>query len=375
MSAYELINLLDFRDEKTYNLDDYYVYVDSIDKIKSMSSDDLVKLSNDVLKYFSFVFDSFEGFFSYVLHLYKNKGKEVAKECIYERFSDDSIESDMNISNRNKLYEETSLKLKNIFSNIILEWDNGRDGMHYFEELDLVLKSLHSFKDSIVKVLNNKDFLVNFLECVLDKIKNDVKEEKAMNFDKDLNKLVSLINKAFEIDSNVDVRGVLLNKLTLGSEFSRMGCYNNGLVLLVNKYANKGKSDIVFSNCTNNDLEVLKELLYDYINNAPNFDEIVTYFRYYVSSYLNYYFDYDNNSKNCNVYIANLSSLFEAIDCYSLIFELFMGDIKINYSFSNRSFTNKFRKGIERLESYNYNKQEINDILFNYQEINAKGKK
>jgi len=199
-------------------------------------------------------------------------------------------------------------------------------------------------------------------------LKNNIEDKKILNFDYDINSFVSIVGNIINMNfDNYLLKRNVLDTLRCNNTIQEVGVYKNILVNVIDKSNSAGLEVIEINEDAERFYLLLKSQLYDYLSQSINDRKGLEYYKKYLSINISNYLEYDNNKEICNINVSKISELFRIIRCYNIIYNLcYFTTMKIELNRIDIDFVLKIEEIIKRFDTYNYSKEELNNIYLLY---------
>lgn len=365
----DIIQMLNMNINNKLGFEDYSKLKQMIEYIDKVDEETFKKMKRDIKDYYDFTLESFNFFGDYVQEGYIEYGYDFAKNCILERFSDDSFKYDMLEAKQSLLYEDTFKKIKGIFDDILNAWGKNKNVEEKFQKIDSVLKEIENLKNSILFKFRTKEVLKGYLYEKLKQVKIDVHNNELKIFGDNIDNLVGLIENG-AINLEVDIKQQLFDKIYCNNKIFNMGVYRNRLSKIVTKsYA---LAEYIEINADFDEYYSLVQLLYNYVKNAVNYKDIFNYYKNYIDKNLNDLIGYNKNNNTCVINVSAIKDFFDIIDCVNLIFFICDGNIKLNYMVFDKKYVDNLNELIEKINKHKCTKEELEMMIKGYETCKIK---
>ena len=348
---------------------DFKIYFDLLIETEDFFSLDINTRKNlytFIDEYYNNIIDSFDGI-DKMIKMYVSCGNITkAKKFVYDRFSDKSLEYDLQDCDNRDLYKYIFFKLKRVYMLLVDNYQDINIQKDCYSKISYILNSLQNMRKNSLYGINvrNKNDIVRQIELSLTKIKSSFDKETIIileNIESLLYNIVSL-----QVNPNIKLtRESVLNKLATNGNLRPFGFLNSRVVNLVNSCCENNYKTYVYNV---NAIEVYKNLYDDifyFILNNINSLVGKEYFKKLIIDNLSNFIFYDQKNNITSVNIVNLKKLFDFVSRVMLIEELSIFS-DIDFEKLNKFDMKVFCTIIDKLEKTDNNQVQLNNMASIY---------
>lgn len=353
--------------DKYNNLKEYFALLIEIEEFFSLDDAKKECLQSYIDNYYTSIIDLFDGLDKMVKEYISCGNISGAKKIIYDRFSDESLEYDLQTCSDKNLYREVFLKLKQVYMVLINNYQDNNIQKECYNKISYILNSLQNQRKNALYGMNikNKNDVIKNIELSLIRIKSSF-DENTLNM---LENIELLVQKVISLQTSPNIkstRAAVLNKIATGKEFKPFGILNNRIVVLINSCSENNYKTYVYNK---NAMDIYKSIygdilsfVYDNINSLEGKE----YFKKLIVNNLSNFILYDSQNDVTSVNIVNLKKLFDLVSNVMLIEELSMFE-DINFHKLEKFDMGGFKSAISEMKKTNSSQEQLEEIALTYE--------